>query len=435
MRVLMVAYHFPPVGGGGVQRASKFARYLADFDVEVAVLTGPGGMDGRWTPPDPTMLADVEGIEVIRVPGPVPAATSGGMRRRIGTALAARDEFTRWWIGSIERYGPDAARGADLILGELVPYETAFGIESLARRLGLPWVADLQDPWALDEMWLYPSALHRAIDRRRMRKTFATAAAVVMNTPEAAKRVVGAFPELANRPVASITNGFDQADFEGLQPGRDDDAFRIVHTGTLHTELGARHRASGRWRRIAGGMPVPEVDFLTRSHVFLLEAVERLFAHDPTLRGSVEVHLAGVTTPDDEAAAAGHSFVKFHGYVAHEETVSMIRAADLLFLPMHDLPPGLRAGLVPGKAYEYMASGTPILAAVPDGDARDYLEAVGTATVCRPADVSCLEQAIERQLRKQRAGAPRPEPNPSVLARFERRQLTADLAELLHTLV
>src|SRR5581483_11474046 len=105
-----------------------------------------------------------------------------------------------------------------------------------------------QDPWVFDEMWLYPSALHRARDRRRMRRLLGTAAAVVMNTPESAKRVADAFPELRSRLVVSIPNGFDSADFAGPVPARADGKFRIVHCGYLHTEVGLRLRQRTRLR-------------------------------------------------------------------------------------------------------------------------------------------------------------------------------------------
>ncbi len=71
-----------------------------------------------------------------------------------------------------------------------------------------------------------------------------------------------------------------------------------------------------------------------------------------------------------------------------------MRSADLLFLPMHDLPAGRRAGLVPQKTYEYLAAGRPILAAVPDGDARDLLDASGVARLCRPADAAAMAAAV-----------------------------------------
>ena len=33
MKILMVAYFYPPRGGGGVQRTVKFAKYLPSFDI------------------------------------------------------------------------------------------------------------------------------------------------------------------------------------------------------------------------------------------------------------------------------------------------------------------------------------------------------------------------------------------------------------------
>jgi hypothetical protein len=98
---------------------------------------------------------------------------------------------------------------------------------------------------------------------------------------------------------------------------------------------------------------------------------------------------------------------------------------------MHDLPPGTRAGLVPGKAYDYLGARRPILAAVPDGDAREFLAAAGNATLCRPADVDALARAIRDEIERWRAGTQRAEPTPETLARFERKHLTEQLAATL----
>jgi glycosyltransferase involved in cell wall biosynthesis len=178
-------------------------------------------------------------------------------------------------------------------------------------------------------------------------------------------------------------------------------------------------------------MPVPGVDCLTRSHVYVMEAIADLIHEDPSLEGSIVLDLAGETTPADLAAAAAYPFVRFHGYRSHAETVALLKGAQLLFLPMHDLPPGTRAGLVPGKTYEYVASGSAVLAAVPEGDARDLLVESGTATVCRPTDVKCMAEAIRARVAAWRRGVPQDPPNPDVLARYERRRLTADLASVL----
>jgi glycosyltransferase involved in cell wall biosynthesis len=434
IRVLFVSYHFPPIGGGGVQRVSMLARYLPAFGVEPIVLTGPGFAEDHWTPDDPTLLDEVRDVPVVRVEGPVPTS-SDGVRATAERLFGRPGPFTTWWTRAVETAGVGPGREVDAIIGELIPYPTAFGVERLARRLDLPWIADLQDPWALDEMWLYATAVQRLLDRHRMRSTLRSTAAVVMNTPEAARRLRSAFPEFRDRSVVSITNGFDAADFQLPPPRRNDGTFRIVHSGYLHTGFGLRHRKTRTVRRLLGGLPVPSVDFLTRSHVFLLAAVDAVVRDDPSLEGVIEVHLLGSVTDDDRAVAGPYRFVRFHGYIPHAQATELLRTADLLFLPMQDLPLGTRAGLVPGKTYEYMASGVPILAAVPDGDAREWLTAVGTASVCRPADVDCLAASIRTRVEDWRKGATLAAPDPAVLARFERRQLVAQMADLVKTVV
>src|SRR4051795_12216989 len=187
-RVLFLAYYFPPVGGGGVQRAVKFCRYLVEFGWQPVVVTGPGGPGDLWAPEDKTLTAELPPeVEVHRIAHPEPSVPV--WRGRVGRALDLMPATLRWWVDGATEVGRRAGRDTDVILGELAPYATAHAATRLSRELGLPWVADLQDPWALDEMWLYPSGLHRARDTRRMHRLLGTASAIVMNTPEAAQRV------------------------------------------------------------------------------------------------------------------------------------------------------------------------------------------------------------------------------------------------------
>jgi glycosyltransferase involved in cell wall biosynthesis len=99
-----------------------------------------------------------------------------------------------------------------------------------------------------------------------------------------------------------------------------------------------------------------------------------------------------------------------------------------MFLPMHDSPVGRRVAITPGKTYEYLAAGRPILAAVPDGDARDLLEQAGNAILCRPADVDGLAAAILAEWDRKAANSAPPVADDRVLAPFERRALTKKLA-------
>ena len=168
--------------------------------------------------------------------------------------------------------------------------------------------------------------------------------------------------------------------------------FRIVHTGYLHTDIGIQQQRQAAVRRVVGGA-TGDVDILTRSHVHVLAAIERL-ARDPELAGKIELYLAGVLSKSDREVAERSPLVRAAGTSRTAETIQMMRSADLLFLPMQDLPPGKRSDDRPGKTYEYLASGRPILAAVPEGDARDIILQAGAGYACDPKDSDAMAKII-----------------------------------------
>jgi glycosyltransferase involved in cell wall biosynthesis len=428
-RVLFLAYHFPPVGGAGVQRSVKFARYLPEFGYEPVVVTGGSAAGGRWTPADETLAAELsQETEVLRVRRSEPAEP-GRWRARAERWLPLSTTFSRWWSAGAVEVGREV-EGVDLVYATMSPFESAEPARKLAELLGVPWVADLRDPWALDEMLVFPTAAHRGLELRRMGRALASASAVVWNTAEAERAGRERFPELAAKPMDTIPNGFDPSDFEGPSPQRTDDAFRIVHTGYLHTDLGEAAGALAAVRKLLGGAD-EQVGYLGRSHVYLLEAVERVRRADPELGSRLQVHLAGALSESDRAAMRSDAIV-VHGYLPHGESIRLMRSADALFLPLHDLPPGRRARIVPGKTYEYLASLRPILAAVPDGDVRDLLGRAADVELCRATDAAGLASAISRLAADgRREDAARGE----LLRPFERRALTARLAALFDRLI
>jgi glycosyltransferase involved in cell wall biosynthesis len=420
-RVLVLAYYFPPLGGAGVQRTIAFVRHLPRFGYESTVVTGPDLSVIGWAPPDEELAELIPAsTQTVRIDGPEPGRAPHGWHSRAVRYLRLDDPFERWWTNGLVQKGRDVVGDADVIYASMSPWGSGEAAARLSGESGKPWIADLRDPWALDEVLLYPTALHRRLERRRMGRILRTASAIVANTPEAAAQIRRQLPELRSTPITTIPNGFDPETFAGPVRAGPDGRFRITHAGYVHTE-----DVAGRLSRLLGGC-VRGYDVRTRSHTYLLRAVESLVEESPELRSVLEVNLAGVLT-DRERAALPKDLVRAHGYLPHPETVELLRSSDLLFLPMHDLPEGRRARIVPGKTYEYLASRRPILAAVPEGDARDLLLEAGNASVCRPTDVGCMAAAIRSRLEAARAGI-RPEPpNPAVLARFERPRLARDL--------
>lgn len=434
-KVLFIAYYFPPIGGGGVQRSLKFVKYLPQFGFAPLVLTASAPPAERWSPRDERLLADLPPeCSVHRVSG-LPAVELNGWNRRVRELCMVPTPFGVAWSRAVVREGERLCREQrpDLIFVTLSPFEGATAAAALSRRFGIPWVADLRDPWALDEMQVFASGLHRRLARNRMRAALQSASLVIMNTPEASHRLVTAFPEYARRPVADLTNGYDAEDFATLSYRREEATFSIVHTGSLHTKQGqivARQRALlERLGRIE-----PGVDFLSRSHAYLLEALRRWQARDASVMRHVRLILAGSLTAEDQRLvdqSPVRHLVTTEGYRSHAQTLQLQKQAELLFLPMHNLPLGRRATVVPGKTYEYLATERPILAAVPEGDARDFVRQAGTGRLCAPSDVEGMIGILQQRYQQWRADRSPPPADRAFIAQFERRSLTARLAEHL----
>src|ERR1019366_6466992 len=117
------------------------------------------------------------------------------------------------WLNPATNLASRTADGARLIFTTMSPFESATAAAESAARFGIPWVADLRDPWALDDVRAYTSAFHRKLDMLRMDKVLSTASLIIMNTPQAAIDVKNKLPGLRTKRIVCIPNGFDREDF------------------------------------------------------------------------------------------------------------------------------------------------------------------------------------------------------------------------------
>jgi len=430
--VLFISYYFPPIGGAPAQRSLKFARFLPEERYHPIVLTGPGTWHNEWTPHDPTLLKELPAtVPVYRVQTPVPPPGKK-LLRRAERWLALSGPFARWWIRSATQMGDSVLTSEDvkLIYASMSPFESAEVAAYLSQKYSIPWVADLRDPWAIDEIRVFPSLLHKRIALSKMHRLLSSAAVIVMNTPEATACLKRNFPAFEGKRIVTITNGFDPEDFDGACPPQTNGKFTIVHAGSFLTDSGLLHRRR-RWLYEGLGGAVPGVDIATRSHLVLFEAIHRWCILDPSVRENLQIVFAGNAPHSDNSCPEEKSVLpltRFAGYLPRDESLGLVRAADLLFLAMHNLPAGWRSTSAPSKMYEYMASGRPILAAVPDGDARDFLAQTGTAFLCRPDDCEGMIQVLSRVYDWWKTRKQPPPVNRQFLRAFERQNLTRMLA-------
>ena len=413
MRAALIAHYFPPDGGAGAQRPASFARYLSQFGVDPVFFTRLIAPEDRsfFDPEDPSLLPWTEGAEIRRLPW------------KTGATAEWEEAVTR----AVE--AEHARNRFDVLAATCPPFELAPFAVRLAARIGVPAVVDLRDPWALDGVRVFKHGAALRKEQAIMRKSLRGARRVVANTPES-QRAIRDFLGAGAPFIDCITNGFEPEDFEGFgckNPG--DGPLRLHFSGHFLASRLIGVEAVKEWVRIALGGRAEPIRSAGRGPGPLVRAIERLQTADPALFSRLSVHVAGKQQPAAvkiiETSPAAGKFV-FHGELPHDESLELLRQADLLFLPLHGVAGGGRSRIVPGKAYEYFAARRPIVGALPEGDARDFVRLLKAGPVCDPCDPAAICEAI-----RQAAVWQLPDPAPEALSGFSRRQIAARFAESL----
>ncbi len=433
------------MGGGGVQRISKFCKYLPLFDYCAVVVAAKSKYYGH--PDDRVLNQEVKDIP--RYDIDIEPPTINSCFQRITESDLGRF-FNLHQIQltyRAQRAGQIAIQKEkpDLICASVSPFPMAQVAGMLSEKYHIPWVLDMRDPWALDPIQCYATKLHYYHDLRTMKRACRRANAVIMNTPDSLDAARKSFPNINSHKFTCITNGWDAEDFKSFTyPGvfRDPvNPMTIVHTGVFHTRsalsqnLSAKKSFKDSWKRLKNAVKysVGNSNLLTRTPNYLFQAISFLLKQKKISKTDVRVIFAGDCTSEDITLAQMHGvdeMVEFRGYLDHDQSVQLLNKADVLFLPLHEPEGGLPL-IVPGKTYEYLAAQRPILAAVPKGDIRRFVEKAGLGYVCNPTDVaqiaSMLLGLIERY--RSRTGL-RVSPNHSFIGQFERKNLTEQLAVL-----
>ena len=418
--VLFVAYHYPPMRSPGVERSARFTHYLPEFGYEPRVVG-----TGAFGKPQDGVIRAWEPLGLYRRLFNPAARRQGAAatRRRTGGPLAGLSARARRWLlvpdGQIT-WVPWAAlaalrwvrrHGAEAIYTTSPPASAHLLGRLLKAQTGLPWIADFRDAWLYDplEPALLETGFRRELESRLEERVMAEADAVIAATGTTADDFVRRYPAEAAK-VRVITNGFDPADAEppsgeadpkgGPVPGR----LSLVHTGSL-----------------AYSHPGRSIEPLER-------VLRRLVDTEPAWCDRLEVILVGELSPAEQervSALVELGVVRLTGAVDRATALAFQRRADVLLLVDHPRP--WPASNAPGKLFEYLAAGKPILALCGEGETRRTVEELGAGVCAAPGDTGAIEAALRRLWAGWREGSlPRAEAG---LERFHRRELTRRLAE------
>ena len=417
--VLFVAYHYPPMRSPGVERSAKFSRYLPEFGYRPRVVsTGAFGSprDGVIRAWEPLGLYRRLFNPAARRRGPAATRTRtrgplAGLSARVRRRLLVPDGQITWVPGAaLASLGWVRRHGADLICTTSPPASAHLLGRLLKAQTGLPWVADFRDAWLYDP--LDPALLERPgrreLERSMEERVIEEADAVIAATATTAGDFRSRYPWAAPK-VRVVTNGFDPSDEEpppeealpaaAAVPGR----LRLVHTGSF-----------------AYSHPGRDVEPLRR-------ALRRLVDTEPAWCDRLELVLVGELSPSEQEALAPLAelgVARLEGAVDRGAALAFQRGADALLLVDHPRP--WPASNAPGKLFEYLAAGKPILALCGEGEARRMVDELGAGLWAAPDETDGIEEALRRLWDGWREGfLPRAGAG---LERFHRRELTRQLA-------
>ena len=447
-RTLVVAYVFPPAGGAGVQRVTKFVKYLPDFGWNCSVLTVANPSVPVF---DDSLANEIPEETVVRrartmEPGyalknVVSAGAASDSQqepgflakakrclkqtvRNAGNAILQPDAQILWYPAAIkEGMQLLAEQPHDAIFVTAPPFSAFVIGAELSRRSGLPLVVDYRDEWGISNRYQenrQKSGLSHWLQNRMQRRVLRQASAVVATTRRSAESVAHTAAAAGCSPrVTAIYNGFDAADIGPATPGDHREAgfdrkLRLAYVGTL-------------WN-LTSIEPV-------------VAALLRLSETAPEIAARIELVVAGRITAEQDSILdrlqATSCSVTREGYVDHARAIEIMHSADAQCLLLSDVAEADR--VVPAKTFEYLALQRPIISIVPKGEVSEILAGCPFATSFTPDDVGGIARYLERRVETEcLAGLPANEPQSPLtvdwsVSRFERRHLTGELAEVLNS--
>lgn len=422
-KVLIITYYFPPAGGPGVQRWLKFIKYLPEFEIQPVV----------YIPENPTYpIVDTELVKEIpqnaiilkkRILEPYGLASlfSKTKTKTISSGIipswrkqSSVDKFLLWIRGNL--FIPDArifwvkpsvsfleryikTHQIDTIITSGPPHSLHLIGMQLRNRLNLKWIADFRDPWTT-------IGYHKALNlsdwaesqHKILEKKVLNAADMIIVTSKNAKVE---FEKLTEKPIEVITNGYDSVDTTKVPI---DLKFSMAHIGSFLSQ---------------------------RNPMILWQCLSELIKEVPEFANHFELKLIGTISPEILEMVHAYNlddYLNLIGYVTHQEALRHQRKSQvLLLIEINSLD---TMSIIPGKLFEYMITGRPIIAIGPRGsDFADIIKDTNTGVFfdydekdrLKIVILDYFNKFLERKL----------EVFPVGLQQYSRRNLTKRLAGLI----
>ncbi len=472
----MVAYFFPPLGGAGVQRSLKFAKYLPQEGWDLTVLTvrardywmvdesltreltqisrptssvgrvdeqpqqiieeksdlassdlgssglGSSGLGSSGLEPGVQVIrtTSLTGLALIKRLVPKQAGRHG-QPRGSSKALRRLRRLASWFLlpDAYRGWVPFATRAGAKLL-EAQPFDLIYTTSSpdSAHLVGLSLSRRFRLPWVADfrDPWT-----HRMSFQPPTRWHSAWQS-------QMERRV------LREATLVTVTADETREDFLRLYPELPPEKIQVVTNGFDEEDFAPWnevHPQGDRMQILHAGQLNPE-----RPAKPFLEGLRRLVETQPHARERLRVRFLGPHYAGDPACAKEMGLERIVGFESgrpHHELVRELLTSHLLLLMEQDSE---RGGLIlPGKIFEYLRTRRPILALLPPGAAWNLITRLQAGRCCRTGDSRAVAEALGAYLREfERGGIASTGLAGDDLLAFERHTLARRLASLIEPL-
>jgi len=407
--ILFINYYFPPIGGAGVKRMIKFLKFLPNYGWSPIVLTVK---NGNHPVKDATVLKEIgDQISVHR------AMTIESIANKLTKKNQNIDAYPKsnfnysssfinnfkkqlTKIGYIFRI-PDSrilwlpnAVIKGLILYRKEKYKVIFSTGPtftnliigaiLKKILKLPLVSDFRDAWIDDPMLPKNNKYFLKINNILEKFVILNSDIVISTNSYVTKSFIKRYRNERKEKFITIYNGYDKDDYNTKEYSNCDriKKFTIVHTGILYNE---------------------------RTPKYFLMAVNNLLYYNNHLKDNLKVIFVGVCEDffdgkkiEDYIEEYNLSnVVELIGHVDREKSLEYQMKANLLLAIIGIVPEksAMTYG-IPGKLFDYMATGRDILTISNDGASRNFINQFKIGDIFYHNDIGGISNYLKNKIMK-----------------------------------
>ena len=433
-KVLILTYYWPPSGGAGVQRWLKFTKYLKTYGWEPIIYTAE---NGEIPVVDMSLLKDIpEELTILKTPIWEPyhlykrfigrkkddkinasflsENKKAGLSEKISIWIRGNffiPDARKFWIKPSINYLKNyiIKNNIEYIISSGPPHSMhliALGLKN--KFTSLKWVADFRDPWTNIDFYDKLMLTKRSNNKHhRQELNVLTTADIILSIGKGmSDEFLNIYQKSGGKNLNKfkvISNGFDADDIKTSDIVKDK-KFSIAHIGTLVKD---------------------------RNPIVLWKVLKKLTDTRDDFRSQLEIKLVGKVDIFVKEQLENYGLINFVNkidYLPHSEVIIEQQKSKVLLLLINNTKNA--KDILTGKFFEYMASGSPILAIGPiDGELADIIKQTQTGLISNFEDEITLEKNILNLFVNQSL-----QTNGEEVIKYSREELTKKLCELLNEL-